>query len=50
MNLPILRQCIDAHSNQPYWDNYSPVFVNRDLRNPKYVEQAKRVKLQMGVE
>ena len=35
VNLPVLRSCIKAGSNQPYWlqNNWT---TNQDLRNPKF--------------
>ncbi|MBQ9147971.1 MAG: immunity 26/phosphotriesterase HocA family protein [Oscillospiraceae bacterium] len=40
--LPVLLECIEADSNEPYWaqDNH---FVNRDLRNPKFRAQLAQV-------
>lgn len=49
VKLPILQKCIEAKSNQPYWDLYYPYAVNQDLRNPKFSEVLKRIKMQMGV-
>jgi len=41
-SLPVLRQCIEAGSNAPYWeqDNWK---VNRDLRNPKFRRELEAV-------
>ena len=50
VRLSILRKCIEAHSNQPYWDLYSPYYVDQDLRNPKFSEELKQIKRQMGIE
>ena len=42
VRLSILRKCIEAHSNQPYWDLYSPYYVDQDLRNPKFLEACRQ--------
>ena len=49
LSLPILQRCIDAKSNQPYWDMYYPYAVNHDLRNPKFSKELKQIRQQMGV-
>lgn len=50
VKLSILKKCIEAHSNQPYWDMYYPSMVDQDLRNPKFSEELKQIKLQLGIE
>lgn len=42
VELPILKKCIELHSNQPYWeqDNY---ITNKDLRNPIFYEERKAI-------
>ena len=50
LNLPILQRCIEAKSNQPYWDMYYPYAVNQDLRNPKFSEKLTQIRQQMGVD
>lgn len=50
VKLPILQSCIDAKSNQPYWDMYYPGTVNYDLRNPKFSAELKQIRKQMGIE
>lgn len=49
VKLPILQKCIETHSNQPYWDLYDPYKVDQDLRNPKFSEEWKQIKLQLGI-
>lgn len=49
VKLSILKKCIEANSNQPYWDMYYPGVVDRDLRNPKFSEELKQIKLQIGI-
>jgi hypothetical protein len=48
VKLPILKKCIELHSNQPYWEqnNY---MTNKDLRNPKFSAERKAVCKQFGV-
>lgn len=48
VRLSALQKCIEAHSNQPYWDMSYPSYVDNDLRNPKYAETLQKVRLQMG--
>lgn len=47
--LDILQQCIEAGSNQPYWEGYYPAYVSGDLRNPKFAKEREAVARQMGV-
>lgn len=47
--LDILQQCIEAGSNQPYWEGFYPAYVNGDLRNPKFAQERETVARQMGV-
>lgn len=49
MKLPVLQKCVEAHSNQPYWDMYSPYVVDQDLRNPKYADILQRIRAQVGI-
>ena len=48
VKLPILKKCIELHSNQPYWEqnNY---MTNKDLRNPKFFAEREAVCKQFGV-
>lgn len=50
VTLPILRKCIETHSNQPYWDMYYPYTVDQDLRNPKFSEELRQIKMHLGIE
>ena len=45
----VLKKCIEEKSNKPYWDLYSPYFTNRDLRNPKFKKELKKICKQMKV-
>lgn len=47
--LDILLKCIDKKSNAPYWKLYHPRLLHRDLRNPKYKKELKKIKKQMNV-
>lgn len=49
VRLPILQKCMEAKSNQPYWELHSPYAVNQDLRNPKFAEALKQIRQQMGI-
>ena len=49
LTLDILQACIKANSNMPYWENYYPHFVDRDLRNPKHAEKLRLVKKQLSI-
>lgn len=49
VKLPVLEKCIEAHSNQPYWDMYLQGIVDADLRNPKYSDILQRIKTQVGI-
>jgi len=48
VKLPILKRCIELHSNQPYWeqDNYT---TNSDLRNPKFCAEREMICKQFRV-
>ena len=46
--LPLLRACIEAGSNQPYWDKQPPVF-GCDLRNPRHRPELEQVCAQFGL-
>lgn len=48
-SLPVLRQCMEAGSNAPYWaqDNRR---VDGDLRNPKFRAELEQVAAQFGLE
>ncbi|MBQ9796116.1 MAG: immunity 26/phosphotriesterase HocA family protein [Clostridia bacterium] len=50
IQLPILLECIKKDSNEPYWDMIPAWRANRDLRNPKFKEELKQIKKQMGVQ
>ncbi len=43
-NLEILEKCINENSNEPYWENYYPSYINGDLRNPKFSKELKEIK------
>ncbi len=47
VTLPILRECICADSNEPYWRSGQ---WGKDLRNPKYADELRQIKEQMGIE
>ncbi len=49
VKLPILLECIKQNSNDPYWKMIHPYKANEDLRNPKFKEELKRIKKQMGI-
>lgn len=49
VELPILRECIKANSNEPYWSMIKPWRADEDLRNPKFKEELRRIEEQMGV-
>ena len=49
MKLPILLECIEKNSNEPYWDRIPAWSANQDLRNPKFKEKLKQIKKQMGI-
>ncbi len=49
ITVDVLRQCAVEKSNDPYWAHYYPHWVNRDLRNPKFAEELRRVKEQFGL-
>lgn len=48
VKLPILKKCIESHSNQPYWDQNSYI-TNKDLRNPEFCAELEAVCRQFGV-
>ena len=47
--LPILRQCIEAGSNEPYWAQ-KDWRVDGDLRNPKFRTELEQVAAQFGLD
>lgn len=49
VELPILKECIEQNSNQPYWDMINPHAANEDLRNPKFQKELIQIKEQMGI-
>ena len=49
ITLPILLECIKKESNEPYWNMIPAWRANQDLRNPKFKNELKRVKEQMGI-
>lgn len=50
VSISVLQECIEKHSNAPYWEKSPAWFVNRDLRNPKFAELLRSVRKQVGVE
>lgn len=48
-NKKILFDCIQADSNSPYWESYYKYTINRDLRNPKFRRERKKIGKQMGI-
>lgn len=50
VKLPILQKCINAHSNQPYWELSSPYRTDQDLRNPKLYERLQEIRRQVGID
>lgn len=49
IKLNVLLECIEADSNDPYWEHYYPHWTERDLRNPKYADKSHKVKSQFGL-
>ena len=49
IKLPILLNCINSDSNDPYWNMMPKGYTDEDLRNPKYEKELQMVKAQMGV-
>lgn len=49
ITLPILLECIEKKSNEPYWNMIPAWRANEDLRNPKFREELKQIKKQMGI-
>ena len=48
--LDVLRQCIEAGSNAPYWENYRQFgHTDRDLRNPKFADRLQKIRAQFGM-
>lgn len=47
--LPILQACIEAGSNDPYWEKSYPAYM-QDLRNPKYRTELEQVAAQFGLD
>ena len=41
--------CIQANSNEPYWKNYYKYSIHKDLRNPKFRKERKKIGKQMGI-
>lgn len=50
VTLPILLECIKKKSNAPYWSMIPASRANQDLRNPKFKEELRQIKKQMGIE
>ena len=50
VKLPILLECIKKKSNEPYWNMIPAWRANKDLRNPKFEEELKKIKKQMGIQ
>jgi hypothetical protein len=50
VKLPILLECIKKKSNEPYWNMIPAWRANEDLRNPKFEEELKKIKKQMGIQ
>ena len=44
VKLPILLECIDADSNDPYWEKAPIGWTEEDLRNPALSEELKTIK------
>lgn len=49
LTLDILLACINKNSNEPYWNQYYPHFVDRDLRNPKHQSKLQMIKRQFSL-
>ena len=49
ITLPILLECIKKESNEPYWNMIPAWRANQDLRNPKFKNELKQIKNQMGI-
>lgn len=49
LTLPVLRQCIEAGSNAPYWEKSGRRDTD-DLRNPKYRAELEQIAAQFGLE
>lgn len=47
VKLDILRECIMAGNNTPYWKK--TMFIREDLRNPKYRKELAKIKKQFGL-
>lgn len=47
--LEVLMQCVNEGSNEPYWKNYYPVEVERDLRNPKHADKLQKIREYFGL-
>ena len=48
-SIPLLRACIQAESNMPYWDRLYSWKAEQDLRNPKFWFQREQVFAQFGL-
>ena len=49
IKLPILLECINSNSNDPYWNMMPTHTTDKDLRNPKFKNELQMVKEQMGL-
>lgn len=49
ITLPRLLECIEKDSNDPYWSMIPEWMANSDLRNPKFKNELKQIKKQMGI-
>ena len=47
--LEVLKECIEANSNEPYWKHFYSRDVDHDLRNPRLSKELKKVKAQFGL-
>ena len=45
----LIEECIEAHSNEPYWARQAKREYICDLRNPIYTKELEYVRKQMGV-
>lgn len=48
--LPVLLECIEKGSNDPYWDNQKLPGGGGDLRNPKFRKELEQICKQFGIE
>ena len=49
INKTLVRECIKAGSNEPFWENEPKVSYAYDLRNPAYEKELEFVRKQMGI-